>query len=98
MNAGLRSLMLRILNRMLRPPSRSTSDQTLRRGAPAGKLRAAAHALRFTIHVPTSRPTAAIIPLRMGKQRIDWVDRLQYVGLRLVSMVMHSFPIETNLR
>ena len=34
----------------------------------------------------------------MGKERNDFVDRLQYLGLRLVSMVLHSFPVETNLR
>jgi len=34
----------------------------------------------------------------MGKPRNVWVDRLQYLGLRLASMAMHSFPIEANLR
>lgn len=33
----------------------------------------------------------------MGKPRNDWIDRLQYLGLRLVSMALHSFPVETNL-
>jgi Kdo2-lipid IVA lauroyltransferase/acyltransferase len=33
----------------------------------------------------------------MAKQRTDWVDRLQYLGLRVVSMVLHSFPIDSNL-
>jgi KDO2-lipid IV(A) lauroyltransferase len=33
----------------------------------------------------------------MGKPRNDLVDRLQYLGLRLVSMALHSFPVETNL-
>ena len=34
----------------------------------------------------------------MPKERIDWVDRLQYVGLRLVSMVLHCFPVGANVR
>jgi KDO2-lipid IV(A) lauroyltransferase len=33
----------------------------------------------------------------MGKPRNLWIDRLQYVGLRLASMVLHSFPINANL-
>src|SRR5215210_1830502 len=32
------------------------------------------------------------------KQRSDLADRLQYVGLRLVSMVLHSFPVDANLK
>ena len=32
------------------------------------------------------------------KPRNHLVDRLQYVALRLVSMALHSFPIEANLR
>ena len=31
------------------------------------------------------------------KQRIDWIDRLQYLGLRLASTLMHSWPVEANL-
>ncbi len=34
----------------------------------------------------------------MAKPRNDWVDRLQYLALRIVSMALHSFPVETNLR
>jgi KDO2-lipid IV(A) lauroyltransferase len=34
----------------------------------------------------------------MGKPRNDFIDRLQYIGLRLVSMTMHSWPVEANLR
>src|SRR5688572_19375776 len=34
----------------------------------------------------------------MAKERNDLVDRLQYVALRLVSMILHSFPVEANLR
>lgn len=34
----------------------------------------------------------------MAKPRNVWVDRLQYLGLRLASMAMHSFPIEANLQ
>lgn len=33
----------------------------------------------------------------MAKPRNDLLDRLQYVGLRLVSMWMHCWPIEMNL-
>jgi KDO2-lipid IV(A) lauroyltransferase len=33
----------------------------------------------------------------MGKERIDLVDRLQYLALRLASMALHCFPIESNL-
>jgi KDO2-lipid IV(A) lauroyltransferase len=34
---------------------------------------------------------------RMGKPRNLWVDLLQYIGLRTVSMALHCFPIEANL-
>jgi len=34
----------------------------------------------------------------MAKQRNDLVDRLQYVALRLVSMILHSFPVNANLQ
>ncbi|MCC6424769.1 MAG: lysophospholipid acyltransferase family protein [Phycisphaerales bacterium] len=34
----------------------------------------------------------------MGKERIDFIDRLQYLGLRLVTMGLHCFPVERNLR
>lgn len=34
----------------------------------------------------------------MGKARNDLVDRLQYVGLRVASMMLQSFPVEANLR
>lgn len=33
----------------------------------------------------------------MARPRIDWIDRLQYLGLRVVSMFLHSFPIDSNL-
>jgi len=33
----------------------------------------------------------------MPKQRNDLIDRLQYLGLRLVAMVMHWFPVDLNL-
>ncbi len=32
------------------------------------------------------------------KVRNDFVDRLQYIALRVVSMVLHSFPVDANLR
>lgn len=32
------------------------------------------------------------------KQRNDLLDRLQYVGLRLVAAALHCFPVDTNLR
>lgn len=31
-------------------------------------------------------------------QRNDFVDRLQYVGLRVVHMMMHCWPVQANLR
>lgn len=34
----------------------------------------------------------------MPKQRNDFLDRLQYVALRVVSMVLHSFPVDANLQ
>lgn len=34
----------------------------------------------------------------MAKPRNDFVDRLQYVGLRIVHMMMHCWPIHANLR
>jgi len=34
----------------------------------------------------------------MAKERNDFLDRLQYVGLRLVSMLLHSWPVDANLR
>jgi len=37
-------------------------------------------------------------PGRMGKPRNAWVDLLQYIGLRTVSMALHSFPIDANLQ
>lgn len=33
----------------------------------------------------------------MARERSDLVDRLQYVGLRLVSMCMHCWPVRANL-
>ena len=33
----------------------------------------------------------------MAKVRNDFIDRLQYVGLRLVDMMLHCWPIELNL-
>ena len=30
----------------------------------------------------------------MAKPRNDWIDRLQYLGLRLVSMMLHCWPVE----
>lgn len=32
------------------------------------------------------------------KERNDLLDRLQYVALRLVSMLLHCFPVEANVR
>jgi KDO2-lipid IV(A) lauroyltransferase len=31
-------------------------------------------------------------------KRYDLIDRLQYLGLRTVSMLLHSFPVDANLR
>src|SRR5689334_13687367 len=33
----------------------------------------------------------------MAKPRNDFIDRLQYVALRLVSTMLHCWPIELNL-
>ena len=33
----------------------------------------------------------------MAKPRNDFIDRIQYIGLRLVHMAMHCWPIELNL-
>jgi len=38
------------------------------------------------------------IARRMAKARNDLIDRLQYVGLRVVSMLLHCWPVEANLR
>ena len=35
---------------------------------------------------------------REKKQRSDFVDRLQYLALRLVAAALHCFPVDTNLR
>lgn len=34
----------------------------------------------------------------MSKSRNNFIDRLQYFGLRLVSMCLHCFPVNLNLR
>ncbi len=34
----------------------------------------------------------------MARERNDFLDRVVYVALRLVSMAMHSFPVDTNLQ
>src|SRR5438067_441231 len=34
----------------------------------------------------------------MPKPRNDFIDRLQYLGLRLVSMLMHCWSVDLNLR
>ncbi len=34
----------------------------------------------------------------MAKRRIDLIDRLQYLALRLGAMVMHCFPVNENLK
>ena len=33
----------------------------------------------------------------MPKVRTDWIDRLQYLALRVTSMILHSFPVGLNL-
>jgi KDO2-lipid IV(A) lauroyltransferase len=33
-----------------------------------------------------------------NKKRNDPLDRLQYIGLRLVAMILHCFPVRANLR
>src|SRR5688572_1308649 len=37
------------------------------------------------------------IPPPMGKERNDFADRLTYVGLRVVSMLLHAWPVNLNL-
>ena len=34
----------------------------------------------------------------MAKPRNDLIDRLQYVGLRVASMLMHCWPVDLNLK
>jgi hypothetical protein len=34
----------------------------------------------------------------MAKPRIDLIDRLQYVALRVVSMFLHCWPVNANLQ
>src|SRR5438552_3387036 len=34
----------------------------------------------------------------MAKPRNDLVDRIQYIGLRLVTMTLHCWPVELNLQ
>jgi KDO2-lipid IV(A) lauroyltransferase len=38
------------------------------------------------------------MPAHMGKERNDFLDRLTYVGVRLVSAALHCFPVDTNLQ
>ncbi len=34
----------------------------------------------------------------MAAPRKDWIDRLQYLALRLVSMALHAWPVDLNLQ
>jgi KDO2-lipid IV(A) lauroyltransferase len=34
----------------------------------------------------------------MAKKRIDLIDRLAYLALRLISMILHCFPVNANLQ
>src|SRR3954466_14802409 len=34
----------------------------------------------------------------MARPRSDFIDRLQYLGLRVVSMLIHSWPVNLNLK
>ena len=34
----------------------------------------------------------------MAKPRNDLIDRLQYIGLRVVSMLLHCWPVNANLK
>ena len=34
----------------------------------------------------------------MAKERNDFVDRLTYLALRVVSMLMHAWPVDLNLQ
>src|SRR5688572_18546125 len=33
----------------------------------------------------------------MARERNDFIDRLQYLGLRIVSMLLHAWPVNLNL-
>jgi KDO2-lipid IV(A) lauroyltransferase len=47
--------------------------------------------------VENPRDNATLSARPMAKPRNDFLDRLQYVGLRLVSTMLHCWPIELNL-
>src|SRR3954465_7343666 len=34
----------------------------------------------------------------MARPRNDMIDRLQYIGLRIASMLMHCWPVDLNLK
>src|SRR5437762_14053604 len=34
----------------------------------------------------------------MARPRNDLIDRLQYIGLRIASMLMHCWPVDLNLK
>src|SRR5215468_770628 len=38
------------------------------------------------------------MPLGMARPRNDLIDRLQYLGLRIASMMLHCWPVNANLR
>jgi Kdo2-lipid IVA lauroyltransferase/acyltransferase len=56
--------------------------------------------LRPNAFVPTLpiRGNLLRIPGNMAKPRNDFVDRLQYIALRTVSMLLHCFPVNANLQ
>src|SRR6476659_7283802 len=56
-------------------------------------------ALRSGLRLLLDKSTDASAPAKgpRKKERNDLIDRLQYVGLRLVNMALHCFPVEANL-
>src|SRR5947208_17179071 len=51
--------------------------------------------LRLLLNKSADAPAPGTAPRK--KERNDLIDRLQYVGLRLVNMALHCFPVEANL-
>src|SRR5688572_22684729 len=66
-------------------------------GRPAS-LRAGAAYNPAPVAQPAVTAKPASPPRKPKKRRIDLIDRVQYVGLRLVNMALHSFPVNANLR
>src|SRR5688500_57268 len=63
------------------------SEATDIQSAPWGK------AANMSTRIDSSR-----MPPRMARPRNDLIDRLQYIGLRIASMLMHCWPVDANLK